>query len=195
MRALSVKCFAFATSPKGRGKNRCTNIQRWALGSPFGRAVTKWLRGKINNIRPLILPLGELSRSDWEGRNGSLVQRELSTKLTGGYNWPAVVSLHRLTTVPLPLGKGGMRAIIARPYGRLTENHPVGACIVSLQKAPDSSGAFVESCNFIWYSLIAVIPPTEWKEVNPLEVITSFIISVIAGIVAHYILKWLDGDK
>nr|DAP06125.1 MAG TPA: hypothetical protein [Caudoviricetes sp.] len=28
-----------------------------------------------------------------------------------------------------------------------------------------------------------------------LETITSFLVAVMAGVVCHYIIKWLDGDK
>jgi hypothetical protein len=33
------------------------------------------------------------------------------------------------------------------------------------------------------------------KEVQPMEYISAFLISVVAGIVCYYICKWLDGDK
>lgn len=32
-------------------------------------------------------------------------------------------------------------------------------------------------------------------EVNEMELVISFVISVIAGVVTHYICKWLDGDE
>lgn len=28
-----------------------------------------------------------------------------------------------------------------------------------------------------------------------MEVLASFIVAVVAGVVCHYIIKWLDGDK
>ena len=33
------------------------------------------------------------------------------------------------------------------------------------------------------------------KEVSSLDTITSFLVAVMAGVVCHYIIKWLDGDK
>ena len=33
------------------------------------------------------------------------------------------------------------------------------------------------------------------KEVRPVQYITTFLISVMAGIVCYYICKWLDRDK
>lgn len=33
------------------------------------------------------------------------------------------------------------------------------------------------------------------KEVRPVQYITAFLISVVAGIVCYYICKWLDRDK
>ena len=33
------------------------------------------------------------------------------------------------------------------------------------------------------------------REVLHLDFILSFIIAVAAGVVCHYIIKWLDGDK
>ena len=33
------------------------------------------------------------------------------------------------------------------------------------------------------------------KEVSVLELLVSFIISVIASVVGYYICKWLDGDE
>lgn len=41
------------------------------------------------------------------------------------------------------------------------------------------------------------LPPLEWyrKGVSYMEVFISFSISVMAGIVAYYVCKWLDGDE
>mgnify|MGYP000879070794 CR=1 FL=1 len=33
------------------------------------------------------------------------------------------------------------------------------------------------------------------KEVSSLDTITSFLVAVMAGVVCHYTIKWLDGDK
>ena len=32
-------------------------------------------------------------------------------------------------------------------------------------------------------------------EVNCMEYIISLIVTVVAGVICHYIIKWLDGDK
>ena len=36
--------------------------------------------------------------------------------------------------------------------------------------------------------------PSQWKEVTQMEYIVSFLISVVAGVTANYICKWLDED-
>ena len=33
------------------------------------------------------------------------------------------------------------------------------------------------------------------REVNCVEYIISLIVTVAAGVICHYIIKWLDGDK
>ena len=33
------------------------------------------------------------------------------------------------------------------------------------------------------------------EEVNHMEFIMSLIVAVAAGVICHYIIKWLDGDK
>lgn len=33
------------------------------------------------------------------------------------------------------------------------------------------------------------------KEVFAMEIFTSFFVAVMAGVVCHCIIKWLDGDK
>ena len=43
------------------------------------------------------------------------------------------------------------------------------------------------------YNIIVASPTRHRREVSLLESIFSFIISVVAGIVANYICKWLDG--
>ena len=48
------------------------------------------------------------------------------------------------------------------------------------------------------YAIIPMLPPPnsgDRKEVPSLEIITSFLVAVAAGVVCHYIIKWLDGDK
>lgn len=41
------------------------------------------------------------------------------------------------------------------------------------------------------------LPPLNWcgKGVCQLDEISSFLISVMASVVAYYLCKWLDGDK
>ena len=45
--------------------------------------------------------------------------------------------------------------------------------------------------------MINKLPPLDWyrKGVSILELFTSFIVAVAAGVACHYIIKWLDGDK
>ena len=33
------------------------------------------------------------------------------------------------------------------------------------------------------------------KEVFTVEVFVSFVVAVVAGVICHYIIKWLDGEK
>lgn len=33
------------------------------------------------------------------------------------------------------------------------------------------------------------------REVSCLDIITSLVIAIVAGVVSHLICKWLDGDK
>ena len=51
------------------------------------------------------------------------------------------------------------------------------------------------SCDKIEHMCYNMFVASSWarKEVSLLESIFSFIISVVAGIVANYICKWLDG--
>lgn len=41
------------------------------------------------------------------------------------------------------------------------------------------------TASYTWYG----------REVNHMEILTSLIIAVAAGVICHYIIKWLDGDK
>lgn len=47
------------------------------------------------------------------------------------------------------------------------------------------------------YAIIFPLPPLDWygKGVNYVELFISFIISVMASIVAYYVCKWLDSDE
>ena len=36
--------------------------------------------------------------------------------------------------------------------------------------------------------------PSEWKEVSCMEIIIALIVSVMAGVIADRICKWLDGN-
>ena len=47
--------------------------------------------------------------------------------------------------------------------------------------------------NFLFSGILAVLPnPSQWGEVRNLEILVSFLVSVLAGIVTYYICKWLD---
>ena len=49
--------------------------------------------------------------------------------------------------------------------------------------------------NFLFSGILAVLPnPSQWREVWILEILVSFLVSVLAGIVTYYICKWLDDD-
>jgi len=45
------------------------------------------------------------------------------------------------------------------------------------------------------YNFSVVLPPDSRKEVVQLDILTSFIVSIVASIVAYYICKWLDRNK
>ena len=47
------------------------------------------------------------------------------------------------------------------------------------------------------YDKILALPPPDWygKEVSILEYALSFIAAVAAGVVCHYIIKWLDSGR
>ena len=50
--------------------------------------------------------------------------------------------------------------------------------------------------NFLFSGILAVLPnPSQWREVRNLEILVSFLVSVLAGIVTYYICKWLDDDE
>ncbi len=49
--------------------------------------------------------------------------------------------------------------------------------------------------NFLFSGILTVLPnPSQWREVRNLEILVSFLVSVLAGIVTYYICKWLDDD-
>ena len=49
--------------------------------------------------------------------------------------------------------------------------------------------------NFLFSGILTVLPnPSQWREVRNLEILVSFLVSVLAGIVTYYIYKWLDDD-
>lgn len=57
---------------------------------------------------------------------------------------------------------------------------------------------FERFCFVLRYDIIVLLsnrdPATGGGEV-PMEIILSFLVSCAAGVVCHYIIKWLDGDK
>ena len=47
-----------------------------------------------------------------------------------------------------------------------------------------------------WYNKFVTASNTgDREEVNCVEVFVSFTVAVAAGVICHYIIKWLDGDK
>ena len=51
----------------------------------------------------------------------------------------------------------------------------------------------VESC-WLWYTIPAADPSAR-REVESMDAIASFALSVLAGVVSYYICKWLDHRK
>ena len=48
----------------------------------------------------------------------------------------------------------------------------------------------------MWYNPnVTASESGDRREVLAMEFIISFIVAVAAGVVCHYIIKWLDGDK
>ena len=47
------------------------------------------------------------------------------------------------------------------------------------------------------YGILTMLLPPYWQqeEVFIMDLALSFIVAVAAGVVCHYIIKWLDGDK
>ena len=47
------------------------------------------------------------------------------------------------------------------------------------------------------YSIIGLLPPQYWQQEGGahMELLWSFLVAVAAGVVCHYVIKWLDGDK
>ncbi len=46
-----------------------------------------------------------------------------------------------------------------------------------------------------WYNQCVTAPKPVRKGGVYMEPILAFIVAVVAGVVCHYIIKWLDGDK
>lgn len=53
----------------------------------------------------------------------------------------------------------------------------------------------IVALKFFWYNLNVAIPYTGIERGVTLGLFTSFIVSVVAGVVSYYICKWLDGDR
>ena len=53
----------------------------------------------------------------------------------------------------------------------------------------------IENCRILCYSILAapLRPILHGREVRLMDVVSTFLLSVAAGIVAYYICKWLDG--
>ena len=47
------------------------------------------------------------------------------------------------------------------------------------------------------HAILYKLPPLDWcgKGVCQLDILSSFLLSVMASVVAYYICKWLDGDQ
>ena len=52
----------------------------------------------------------------------------------------------------------------------------------------------IENCRILCYSILAapLRPILHGREVRLMDVVSTFLLSVAAGIVAYYICKWLD---
>ena len=48
---------------------------------------------------------------------------------------------------------------------------------------------------FVVYSSCYRLLDWYGREVNRMEYIASLIATVVGGVICHYIIKWLDGDK
>ena len=48
---------------------------------------------------------------------------------------------------------------------------------------------------FVVYSSCYRLLDRYGREVNRMEYIASLIATVVGGVICHYIIKWLDGDK
>ena len=53
---------------------------------------------------------------------------------------------------------------------------------------------FFTSLNILCYNQQVAAPIQVQRGGAPVSIFESFIVSVTAGVVCHYILKWLDGD-
>lgn len=49
----------------------------------------------------------------------------------------------------------------------------------------------------MWYNILAGVPPCDltYERGCAIMDILTFMLSVIAGVVSHYICKWLDGEE
>lgn len=48
----------------------------------------------------------------------------------------------------------------------------------------------------IWYNLPVTASDTWYgREVSYVEILISLTVAVAAGVICHYIIKWLDSDK
>ncbi len=51
----------------------------------------------------------------------------------------------------------------------------------------------VVSVLWICYNVYAVTPSSR-REVMAMELLFTFFVSILAGVISYYICKWLDGD-
>ena len=55
---------------------------------------------------------------------------------------------------------------------------------------------YIPFCSKICYTNYVTASETgDRKEVSHVEALTSLIVAVMGGVICHYIIKWLDGDK
>ena len=48
---------------------------------------------------------------------------------------------------------------------------------------------------YLFLYRLSTLSSVKRKEVKPMDFFSTFVISVVASVVAYYISKWLDGDK
>lgn len=46
-----------------------------------------------------------------------------------------------------------------------------------------------------WYNMIVTAPILVQEGGDVLEILLSFILSIVASVIAYYICKWLDGEE